>query len=122
MSSKAAALPQRRGSWSTTPNWRFALPSTRWGIGYTIEALAEPFLRSGQLVQVLEDWSPALDGLYLFHTGHRQVPRALRGLIEARACEHGGERRCPRRRCGHRWAGAGARPEDTTPLTMPSVQ
>ena len=30
------------------------------GIAYTIEALAEPFLRSGQLVRVLEDWSPSL--------------------------------------------------------------
>jgi DNA-binding transcriptional LysR family regulator len=28
------------------------------GIAYTIEALADPFLRSGQLVRVLEDWSP----------------------------------------------------------------
>jgi DNA-binding transcriptional LysR family regulator len=28
------------------------------GIAYTIEAYAEPFLRSGQLVRVLEDWSP----------------------------------------------------------------
>ena len=30
------------------------------GIAYTIEALAEPFLRSGQLVRVLEDWSPTV--------------------------------------------------------------
>jgi DNA-binding transcriptional LysR family regulator len=52
------------------------------GIAYTIEALAEPFLRSGQLVRVLEDWSPAFDGLYLFYPGHRQVPAALRGLID----------------------------------------
>jgi len=29
------------------------------GIAYTIEALAEPFLRSGQLVRVLKDWSPS---------------------------------------------------------------
>src|ERR1700722_3494432 len=29
------------------------------GIAYTIEALADPFLRSGQLVRVLEDWSPS---------------------------------------------------------------
>jgi DNA-binding transcriptional LysR family regulator len=30
------------------------------GIVYTVEPLAEPFLRSGQLVRVLEDWSPLL--------------------------------------------------------------
>ena len=52
------------------------------GIAYTVEALAEPFLRSGQLVQVLENWSPAFEGLYLYYPGHRQVPAALRALID----------------------------------------
>ena len=52
------------------------------GIAYTIEALAEPFLRSGQLVQVLGDWSPAFEGLFLFYPGRRQVPAALRALID----------------------------------------
>src|ERR1700756_1035626 len=52
------------------------------GIAYTIEALAEPFLRSGQLVRVLEDWSPSFEGLFLYYPGHRQVPVALRALID----------------------------------------
>jgi DNA-binding transcriptional LysR family regulator len=52
------------------------------GIAYTIEARAEPFLRSGQLVRVLEDWSPSFEGLYLYYPGHRQVPAALRALID----------------------------------------
>jgi DNA-binding transcriptional LysR family regulator len=52
------------------------------GVAYTIEALAEPFLRSGQLVRVLEDWSPAIEGLFLYYPGHRQVPAALRALID----------------------------------------
>jgi DNA-binding transcriptional LysR family regulator len=52
------------------------------GIAYTIEALAEPFLRSGQLVRVLEDWSPSAHGLYLYYPGHRQVPAALRAFID----------------------------------------
>jgi DNA-binding transcriptional LysR family regulator len=52
------------------------------GIAYTIEDLAEPFLRSGQLVRVLEDWSPSFEGLYLYYPGHRQVPAALRALID----------------------------------------
>ena len=52
------------------------------GIAYTIEALAEPFLRSGQLVRVLEDCSPSVEGLFLYYPGHRHVPAALRALID----------------------------------------
>ena len=51
------------------------------GIAYTVEALADPFLRSGQLVRVLEDWLPSFEGLFLYYPGHRQVPVALRALI-----------------------------------------
>jgi DNA-binding transcriptional LysR family regulator len=59
------------------------------GIAYTIEALAEPFLRSGQLVRVLEDWSPAFEGLFLYYPGRRQVPAALRALIDMIRASHG---------------------------------
>jgi DNA-binding transcriptional LysR family regulator len=52
------------------------------GIAYTITALTEPFLRSGQLVRVLEDWSPSFGGLFLYYPSHRQVPAALRALID----------------------------------------
>jgi len=52
------------------------------GIAYTIEAVAEPFLRSGQLVRVLEEWSPSFEGLFLYYPGHRQVPAALRAFID----------------------------------------
>jgi DNA-binding transcriptional LysR family regulator len=52
------------------------------GIAYTIESLADPYLRSGQLVRVLEDWSPSFEGLFLYYPGRRQVPAALRALID----------------------------------------
>lgn len=52
------------------------------GIAYTIDSMAEPFLRSGQLVRVLEEWSVSIEGLYLYYPGHRQVPAALRSLID----------------------------------------
>jgi len=52
------------------------------GVAYTPEAQADPFVRSGQLVRVLEDWSPALQGLFLYHSSHRRVPAALRALID----------------------------------------
>jgi DNA-binding transcriptional LysR family regulator len=52
------------------------------GIAYTPEALAEPFLRSGQLIRVLEDWSPSFEGLFVYYPGHRQVPAGLRAFID----------------------------------------
>jgi DNA-binding transcriptional LysR family regulator len=52
------------------------------GLVYTLEALAEPFLRSGQLVRVLEEWSPAIEGLMIYYPGRRQVPATLRALID----------------------------------------
>ena len=52
------------------------------GIAYAVAAQADPFVRSGQLIRVLEDWSPAIKGLYLYHSSHRRVPTALRALID----------------------------------------
>src|ERR1700692_3689362 len=52
------------------------------GIAYTVEALAEPFLRTGQLVRVLERCYPCLEGQFLYYPGHRQVPAALRAFID----------------------------------------
>jgi DNA-binding transcriptional LysR family regulator len=52
------------------------------GIALTLEALAEPFLHSGQLVRALEDWSPSFEGFFVFYPGHRQVPAGLRAFID----------------------------------------
>jgi DNA-binding transcriptional LysR family regulator len=52
------------------------------GIAYVPEELATPFLRTGQLTRVLDSWSAAVEGLFLFYHGHRQVPTALRAFID----------------------------------------
>jgi DNA-binding transcriptional LysR family regulator len=52
------------------------------GIAYILEDLAEPFLRSGQLMRVLEDWSPSFEGLFLYYPGRRQLPATLRAFID----------------------------------------
>jgi DNA-binding transcriptional LysR family regulator len=59
------------------------------GIVYTVEAHVDPFLRTEQLVRVLEDWSPSFEGLFLYYPGHRQVPVALRALIDMLRATHG---------------------------------
>lgn len=64
------------------PNLAVRAAVDRLGIAYTIEAMAEPFLRSGQLMRVLEDWTPSFAGLFLYYPGHRRVPAALRALID----------------------------------------
>ena len=41
-----------------------------------------PSCAPGQLVAVLADWSPSFDGYFLIYSGRRQVPSALRALID----------------------------------------
>lgn len=52
------------------------------GIARVLEEVAAPFLRTGQLIRVLESWSAAVEGLFLFYHGRRQVPTALRAFID----------------------------------------
>jgi DNA-binding transcriptional LysR family regulator len=52
------------------------------GIAYAVEPLVQPLLRSGQLIRILEKFSPSIPGLFLYYPGHRQVPAALRALID----------------------------------------
>jgi DNA-binding transcriptional LysR family regulator len=52
------------------------------GITFTLETLAEFYIKDGHLVRVLEEWSPSYDGFYLYYSGQRQVPTALRALID----------------------------------------
>ncbi len=52
------------------------------GIAYVPEIEASDRLASGQLVAVLERWSPPYPGLMLYYPGHRHVPAALRAFID----------------------------------------
>jgi DNA-binding transcriptional LysR family regulator len=52
------------------------------GIAYVSEATALPLVRSGKLIRVLADWSPSHEGYFVYYPGHRQVPLALRALID----------------------------------------
>jgi DNA-binding transcriptional LysR family regulator len=52
------------------------------GIVYTLDALVERFLRNGQLRRVLANWTPSIEGAYLYYQGRRQPPAALRAFID----------------------------------------
>lgn len=51
------------------------------GISFVPASVAEPFLREGALVPLLEEWCPQYPGLFLFYPGHRHVPLVLRTFI-----------------------------------------
>jgi DNA-binding transcriptional LysR family regulator len=52
------------------------------GIIYGAEPILHPHLESGALRVVLSDWAPMGGGLHAYYSGRRQVPTALRLLID----------------------------------------
>jgi DNA-binding transcriptional LysR family regulator len=52
------------------------------GLAFTLEERVKPYLASGALVRVLEDWSPPFSGYFLYYPSRRQQPAALSALIE----------------------------------------
>lgn len=52
------------------------------GIAYVPEHFANPFLQSGRLVTVLDDWCPPTPGLALYYPRSRHVPSPLRAFID----------------------------------------
>lgn len=52
------------------------------GVIYGVEAILRPYLESGALQLVLGDWSPMGPGFHAYYSGRRQVPTALRLLID----------------------------------------
>ena len=54
-----------------------------YGIAYVPESLVGDQVASGQLVQVLDDWSPMFPGYYLYYPSRRQNSPAFRVIVEA---------------------------------------
>jgi DNA-binding transcriptional LysR family regulator len=52
------------------------------GLAFMMDEYAAPYLASGQLVRVLEDWCPPFAGYFLYYPSRRQQPAALSALIE----------------------------------------
>lgn len=51
-------------------------------IAYMFEDRIRDDLASGRLVPLLEDWTPPFPGYYLYYPSTRQMPRALRALVD----------------------------------------
>lgn len=58
------------------------------GLAYQLDHHLAEELASGRLIRVLEDWCPSRPGFSLYYPSRRQVPLALRALIESLK-EHG---------------------------------
>jgi DNA-binding transcriptional LysR family regulator len=54
-----------------------------YGIAYVPENLVERQLVSGELVQVLDDWTPLFSGYYLYYPSRRQNSPAFKVVVEA---------------------------------------
>jgi DNA-binding transcriptional LysR family regulator len=52
-----------------------------WGLTYLSDHAARPYLETGRLVGVLEDWCPIDGGISLYYPSRRHVPAKLRALI-----------------------------------------
>ncbi|RWP77452.1 LysR family transcriptional regulator [Mesorhizobium sp.] len=52
------------------------------GVAYISDKSAQSYIEQGALVSLLEDWCPAIPGLFLYYPGHRLVPPALRAFID----------------------------------------
>jgi len=52
------------------------------GVIYGVEPVLRPHFASGQLVPLLEEWSPVGPGLHMYYSSRRQVPTALRLLVD----------------------------------------
>jgi DNA-binding transcriptional LysR family regulator len=64
------------------------------GVGYLPEQMVAPYLAQGRLAVVLQGWSRAVEGVFLYHPSRRQKPMPLmvflRFIEEWRKCNRQG--------------------------------
>lgn len=53
------------------------------GVAYVPEDIALPYIRTGHLVSVMEDWCPSWSGYHLYYPSRRQPSGAMSLLIAA---------------------------------------
>ncbi|MER8389999.1 LysR family transcriptional regulator [Mesorhizobium sp. M0166] len=66
---------------SVVPVLRAALDGH--GLAYVPEDLTKPYLDSGELVEVLADWSPNWQGYHLYYPSRRQASPAFTAFVDA---------------------------------------
>lgn len=52
------------------------------GLAYVPERYAQPWLATGQLITVLDDWVIASQGIALYFPKHRHMPVTLRLFVD----------------------------------------
>ena len=53
------------------------------GLACVPEDLVEEAVKSGELIQVLDEWSPSFPGYYLYYPSRKQHPPAFALMIDA---------------------------------------
>lgn len=61
----------------------FEAAKAGFGLAYLPEDMVRPYVATGQLVSVLEDWCPVWPGFHLYYPNRRQPSRAMTLLVEA---------------------------------------
>jgi DNA-binding transcriptional LysR family regulator len=59
------------------------------GLGLVAEDRAAPHLAQGELMRVMEDWTPPFPGFFLYYPSQKQQPAALAALVETLRIEKG---------------------------------
>jgi DNA-binding transcriptional LysR family regulator len=52
------------------------------GIGYIYDRQVRPYIVTGKVVHLLQEWTPPFPGFYLYYPSRRQMPAALRAFVD----------------------------------------